>query len=141
MGYMLIDEEMCRKKQEKRDRQYEDINRMIDKVEKNRNFQTDEELFQEEKRKWKRNMRLLPILCSIGLGVIGCIFLSVGICIVLKIILRDTFWLGICFLLLSILIFIIIYPVQRKSFKYAQSKYRLLTKKQEEKEEKFSLDF
>lgn len=142
MGYIQIDEEMRRRKQEKRDRQYEDINRMIDKVEKNRNFQTEEELLQEEKRKWQRNMKLLPILCSISLSIIGWGFFSVGLCMVLKIILSDTFWLGICFLLLSIIIFIIIFPLQRKIYKFAQSKYRLLIKKQEEeKEGDFSLDF
>ncbi|MDE6656580.1 MAG: hypothetical protein K2J85_06285 [Anaeroplasmataceae bacterium] len=132
MGILQVNEEMHRRKQETREKQYSDFNQAIDRVEKNKNYKTEEELLLEEKKKWKRKMKLFPILFSVCLSCIGCVFLSIGICIVLKLILKDIFWLGIAFLVLGILIFILVYPIQKKIFDYFQGKYYKAIKKMEE---------
>ncbi len=136
MGIIGISEEMRVRKADKREKRYAEFERKISEVESNRNYKTEEDFLQEDKDKMKRKIHLYPVLFSVFYAIIGVAFLTLGICMVLKV-LGDLLWLGILFLILSLGIFISLYPIQKRIQEHFYAKYGPVLYPASNEEEKY----
>ena len=122
MGMLGMSENIRTRKADKKEKRYAEFERKISEVETNRNYKTEEDLLQEDKNKMIRKIHLYPVLFSVFYAMIGAAFLTLGICMALKV-LGNLLWLGILFLILSLGIFISLYPIQKRIQEHFYAKY------------------